>query len=119
MSSLFFLRLCLFICLFVCLFVYRQSRRVGEREGEIHQCVVASFVHPSGDSSATQACALDWESKQQRFGSQISTQSTEPHQPGLCVIFKKHRICCLELKKKMWGGTRKEISPNSERFSVL
>ena len=35
---------------------------------------------------ATQACALDWESNRQPFGSQACTQSTKPHQPGLNVL---------------------------------
>ena len=41
------------------LFVYfRQSGREGEREGERHQCVVASHAPSTGDLAATQACAL-------------------------------------------------------------
>ena len=39
-----------------------------------------------GTWPATQACALDWESNQQPFGSQAGAQSTEPHQPGLVVV---------------------------------
>ena len=30
----------------------------GEREGEKHQCVVASPMPPTGDWAETQACAL-------------------------------------------------------------
>ena len=33
----------------------------------------------------------DWESIERPFGSQASTQSTEPHQRGLKVIFKVYR----------------------------
>ena len=33
----------------------------GEREGEKHQCVVASRAPPTGTWPATQACALEWE----------------------------------------------------------
>ena len=32
----------------------------GEREGEKHQCVVASCAPPLGTAPATQACAITW-----------------------------------------------------------
>ena len=54
-----------------------------EIEGEKHQCVVASHASLLGTWPATRACALDWESNWQPFGSQAGTQSTEPYQPGL------------------------------------
>ena len=31
------------------LFIFRERRREGEREGENHQCVVASHMPPTGD----------------------------------------------------------------------
>ena len=65
------------------LFIFRERGREGEREGEKYQCVVASRA--LGMWPATQACALDWESNQWLFGLHVGTQSTEPHQPGLCV----------------------------------
>ena len=37
---------------------FRQRRRKGEREGEKHQCVVASYALLLGTWPATQACAL-------------------------------------------------------------
>ena len=42
------------------LFIFRERRREGEREGEKHQCVVASPVPSTGGPTwpATQACAL-------------------------------------------------------------
>ena len=57
------------------LFIFREGK--GRRKK--HQCVVASRVPPSGDPTCTPGCALGWESNQQPFGSQASTQSTEPH----------------------------------------
>ena len=61
----------------------------------IYVCIIFSFfffklwltlTHPlMGICPATQACALDWELNQRPFGLQASTQSTEPHQPGLYV----------------------------------
>ena len=40
------------------LFTFRQRGRVGEREGEKHQCVVASYMPLMGTWSETQARAL-------------------------------------------------------------
>ena len=37
-------------------FLFRE--REGKREGEKHQCVVASCMPPAGDLAPTQACAL-------------------------------------------------------------
>ena len=64
------------------LFIFRQRGREGEREGEKHQCVVASCVPPTGDLAHNPGTCPDWELNQWLFGSQASTQSTEPHQPG-------------------------------------
>ena len=38
------------------LFTFRERGREGEREGEKHQCVVASHMAPAGDLAPTQAC---------------------------------------------------------------
>ena len=35
--------------------MFRQRGREGEREGEKHQCVVASPIPPTGDPPAAQA----------------------------------------------------------------
>ena len=64
------------------LFIFRGR----EREGEKHQCVVASPVSPTGDLAHNLGTCPDWESNQQPFDSQASTQSTEPHQPGLTRV---------------------------------
>ena len=45
-----------------------------------------------GTRPATQAYALDWVSNQRPFGSQDSTQSSEPHQPGLICHFSRWRV---------------------------
>ena len=44
--------------LFYLLFRERERGREGEREGEKHQCVVASHTFPWGTWPATQACDL-------------------------------------------------------------
>ena len=41
-----------------CLFIFREKGREGVREGEKHQCVVASHTALTGIWPATQACAL-------------------------------------------------------------
>ena len=54
----------------------------GEREGEKHQCVVASRTPPTGDPAHIPGMCPDWELNRQPFGLQARTQSTELHQPG-------------------------------------
>ena len=45
-------------------FIFRHRVREGEREGEKHQCVVASGVSPTGDLAHYPGMCSDWESKQ-------------------------------------------------------
>ena len=58
-----------------------------EREGEKHLCVVASCMSPTGDLTHNPGMCPDWELNWPPFDSQASTQSTEPHQPGLLQDF--------------------------------
>ena len=44
--------------------------------------MIASRVPPSGDLARNPGRYPDWEWNQRPFGSQASTQSIEPHQPG-------------------------------------
>ena len=71
-------------------FIYFLERgREGEREREKHQCEVASRTPTTGDLAHNPSMCPDWESNQQPSDSQASTQSTEPHQPGLeWMLFK-------------------------------
>ena len=55
--------------------------REGEREGEKHQCVVATCAPPTGDLSCNPGMCPD--SNQWSCCLQAGTQSTEPHQQGL------------------------------------
>ena len=41
--------------------IFGQRGRVGEREEEKHQCVVASHVAPTGDLACNPGMCPDWE----------------------------------------------------------
>ena len=43
--------------------------------------LAASWVPPTGDPACNPGMCPDQELNQQPFGSQVNTQSTEPHQP--------------------------------------
>ena len=64
------------------LFILERGRE-REREGEKHQCVVASHGPPLGDLTCNPGLCPDWELNQQAFDAQAGTQSIEPHQLGL------------------------------------
>ena len=51
--------------------------------------MAASHVPPTGDLAHNPGMFPDWESNQQPFGSQASTQPTEPHQPEPIILFLK------------------------------
>ena len=44
------------------LFIFREKGREGEREGEKHQCVVASHASVTGDLAQNPGMCPDWES---------------------------------------------------------
>ena len=86
----------------VYLFIFKQSGKVGERRREISVCGCLSPV-PTGDLAHNPGMCPDWESNQWPFGSQASTQSTDPHQPGVnppalwtkCIVFWLCQATCL------------------------
>ena len=81
---------------FLHLFIFRERGMEGERKGEKHQYVVASHMTLTGDLACNPGMCPDWESNQWPFGLQASTQSTEPHQPGLffvCFIGHMNDLC--------------------------
>ena len=80
----------LFLKIFKIIFIFRWWGREGEREGEKHQCVVASHMPPLGDLAHNPGMCPDWEWNQWPFGSQASAQSTEPHQTGQNQLFIKY-----------------------------
>ena len=67
------------------LYLFLEKREGKEKQGEKHQCVVASHVGPTGDVAHNPGMCPDWESNWRPFCSQAGTQSTEPHQPGFNI----------------------------------
>ena len=67
------------------IFIIKERRREGEREGEKHQCVVASHT-PSVGAHNPGMCPT-WESNQQLFDSQAHAQSIELHQLGYFKVY--------------------------------
>ena len=65
------------------LFIFGEKGRDGEREEEKHEWVVAFHTLPTGDLAYNPGKCPDQETNRRPFGSQASTQFTEPHQPGL------------------------------------
>ena len=51
------------------LFMFRGRGREEEREGEKHQCVVASHAPPTRDLAHNPSMTSDWESNWRPFGS--------------------------------------------------
>ena len=74
------------------LFIFRGRGREGKREGEKHQCVVASCLPPTGDLAHNPGMCPDWESNQRPFGLQAHAQSTKLYQPGLSKFYLKLNI---------------------------
>ena len=52
------------------IYFFRERGREGEREGEKHQCVVASREPPTGDLACNPGMCPDWELNRQHFSSQ-------------------------------------------------
>ena len=78
----------IYLFIFVCflkkrfyLFIFRERGKEGEK-GEKHHSVFASCTPPTGALACNPGMCPDWELNQRPFGSQASTQSTKPHQPG-------------------------------------
>ena len=63
-----------------------------KKKRETSMCGCLSHTH-TRDLAYNPGMCPDWELNWWPFGSQASTQSTEPHQPGLTVIFKSPGTC--------------------------
>ena len=76
---------------FMYVFLERGEGKEKERERNIN--VWLPLAHPLlGTWPATQACALTGYQNRWPFGSQASTQYTEPHQPRRLYILNKGSI---------------------------
>ena len=49
-------------------FIFRERGMEGEREGEKHQCVIASHIAPTGDLACNPGMCPDWELNWRPFG---------------------------------------------------
>ena len=62
------------------IYLFLETGKEGEKEGEKHQCVVASSTSPTGDLARNPGMCPAWESNLRPFGSWAGVQSTEPYQ---------------------------------------
>ena len=63
----------------------------GERGKETSLCGCLLNA-PTGDLACNPGMGPNWESKQQPFGLQTGTQSTEPHQPELIIKYREFEL---------------------------
>ena len=75
--------------IFLKYFIFREWGREGEREGEKHQCMVASCTPSTGDLTRNPGMCPDGELNLQPFASQACAQSTKLYQPGQISVFWK------------------------------
>ena len=76
-----------FKIMFKVLLIFRERGREGERGKETPNVWATTCMPLTGDPACNPGMCPGWESNQRHFGSQASTQSTEPHQPGQQAIF--------------------------------
>ena len=100
-------------------FFFWVRGREGEREGEIHQRVVAPLMLPTGDLAHNLGMCSDWELNRWHFDSQSRAQATEPRQPGLIPWFLKRR-CGLSASvvAQLWSQQQQWHSPTMAGTSV-
>ena len=93
-------------CFFLRFYSFSERGREGKREGEKHQCVVASCTPTTGDLACNPGMCPYWESNQLPFSSQTSAQSTEPHQPGAwsqCLKVVATELCSQIAQNKKYN----------------
>ena len=100
----FFFCSCFFIYL-INLFFERGERTEEEWERNINVWLPFTCPH-QGLGPATQACALTGNQMSKPFGSQVSTRSTEPHQPTLpflsCIILYSNKVLIIKTSDHFW-----------------
>ena len=76
------------------LFIFRVRGGKIQREGEKHQCVVASCTSYTGDLACNPGMCSNWELNWWPIGSQAGVQSTEPHRPRPLSLKKNYFNPC-------------------------
>ena len=71
--------------------------------------MVVFHVPPTGDRAHNPGMYPDWELNLQPFGSQNSTQSTEPHQPELENIFNWKKI---KMHQNLYNAAKQQSEEN-------
>ena len=71
------------------IYLFLERGRKGEREGEKHQCVVATHMPPTGNLAHNPGMCPRLGIELMTFGSLAGTQSTEPYQPGLPLLLNR------------------------------
>ena len=98
------------------LFIFRERGRGAEREGEKHQCVVASPMTPTGGLTHNPGMCPDWELNWRPFGLQAGTQSTEPHQPGLISYLPCVKYVVTKVGSGMPLSSRSSLTGAGDRW---
>ena len=75
----------------MCLLLEREEGKEEERERNIKKHVIASCVPPHWGPGLQSRHGPDWQLNWQPFGSQATTQPTEPYQP-------KPELKCFRIK---------------------
>ena len=87
------------------------------RDGEKHQCVVASYAPHTRDLAHNPGKCSDWESNQRPFGLQAGTQSIHwaaLDRVHICLFLNKKIIIHLELESQL-GSTDHNL--NGKQFN--
>ena len=71
---------------------FREKRREGEREGEKHQCVVASHTPPTGDLACNPGMCPDWESTHDPLVHRLALHPLSHTSQGWFMFLKAHSL---------------------------
>ena len=72
--------------------IYLERGREGERDGQKHQCVVASPVYPTGHLARNPGMCPDWEWNRHPFGSQPTLNPLSYTSQGVSLHFTFYPI---------------------------
>ena len=70
----------------------------GEREGEKHQCVVASHMPPNGDLAHNPGTCPDWKLNQDPFICRLAFNPLSHTSQCPCFFPSSHNPSCLAIK---------------------